>query len=235
MIRFFVALIVTTLLLVSQSAFAVNFGVFDAADSTNIDSWINNLGGDVTVYEDFEDVEVTDHVNWYSSLDTGIGTFTAAGDAGTGNTANPDGSLTFAVRDDDNYGRTNTTNLGQNYLDSADITEIDLVLNDGLDLSNLFFFMTDASDCHATTTTGLNLDLKEYAISSLSNGNQLFFGISLSATEGYIERITWSVSSTADGYGLDDFSSVAPVPEPATFILLGSGLAGLAFYRRKRK
>jgi len=30
-------------------------------------------------------------------------------------------------------------------------------------------------------------------------------------------------------------NSLAPVPEPATFILLGSGLAGLAFYRRKRK
>ncbi len=29
--------------------------------------------------------------------------------------------------------------------------------------------------------------------------------------------------------------TVAPVPEPSTILLLGSGLAGLAFYRRKRK
>ena len=35
-----------------------------------------------------------------------------------------------------------------------------------------------------------------------------------------------------------DFSgnlSSEPVPEPSTILLLGSGLAGLAFYRRKRK
>ena len=96
MIRFFVALTVTILLLVSQSAFAITYDVFDPNDSTgsaNISSWINNLGGDITVHEDFEDIGVTDGANWYDSLSTGIGTFTAISGLGTGATNHRDGDL----------------------------------------------------------------------------------------------------------------------------------------------
>ncbi len=50
-----------------------------------------------------------------------------------------------------------------------------------------------------------------------------------------LATLTFSGAANADtsGFVLDKNATLAPVPEPGTFILLGLGLAGLVGYRRK--
>jgi hypothetical protein len=225
----------------TSPVFALSFDVYESGDS-EINEWIVKRGGQVTVLEDFESQTAA----WFTTLDTGVGTFNAYGDAGTGatsyNAVNTYSAIPyFSVQEQSGkwYGRYDTTDgineTASKWLDSGDITLLTLT---GIDssLKNLFFYLQDPSDVGATTTVGTGTSTSKYIFNPRQNNGMSFFvGITLSADET-LGVINWQTSKINDGYGLDDFSTVAaPVPEPSTLISAGILLAGLVVLRNRKK
>ncbi|CAK8721309.1 hypothetical protein GMJAKD_10510 [Candidatus Electrothrix aarhusensis] len=234
---------------VSVNVFQVDRSNLTPGGNPEIMSWLNDRGmannqGNVTILEDFEG----QNPDWYQNLGpTGVGTFTATGNPGTGSTSynRASGSTSndpyFEVRDYNANGRYNVFPVdgGTNYLDSADITELTLDLTPGLD--NLFFTVTDASDIRAVTTTnvgGVSGDINFRQ----RNGSLWFVGIDGEGED--LTTITWATNHVLtgnpysnDGFGLDSFGTVSghSVPEPATALLLGAGLLPLMGFLRRKK
>jgi hypothetical protein len=206
------------------SAFGLSISVWDTAPAN------------LVMVENFE----LETAGWYETLVTDVGTFTAGGDIGTGDTSynatEPySNDPYFSIRSESWFGRGNQTTGGSKWLDSGDITELNL----SVDLSNipyrsLFFTLQDPSDVNATTKVeGTAGEIASYTFTNPEPNNAVFLvGILWDADET-LSSISWKVSTQNDGYGLDNFAS-APVPEPATMLLLGSGLIGLAGIGRRK-
>jgi hypothetical protein len=136
---------------------------------------------------------------------------------------------------------------GSNYWSSSDFS-----ITFGTPVAAFGFFGTDIGDVGGQLSITLDgaidfvLDVP-HTITGNTGGNVLYFGVI--DTDNPFTSITFASSTGADSFGFDDMTigSLAQVvtrppqppapeiPEPSTWLLVGTGLVGFAAYRRRRK
>lgn len=142
--------------------------------------------------------------------------------------------------DTEDLGRFNTTAGGSKWWLAADAFSIDF----SSPISAFGFYGTDIGDFTGQLTirlTDLNDSVTDFTVGNTidgANGSLLFWGF-IDSSITYKSILFGNTGGGFDGFGFDDFTigdigQIRPVPEPGTLVLLGLGLAGLGFAKRRK-
>jgi hypothetical protein len=246
------ALLALTFSAAAATASTISVGVFSAGDYNTL---LGGLSGNI-VTEDFEGYFESNVGGVGSPFSTGVGDFQTLGGTGSGGTVNnEDNTFTgsnlndgtqLAIRDGNVFGRVSTTAAltgvpgNDKFLDSNDTFGINWnVTLGGRAFRQILLTLTDAADTGATMTiTSNDGGILQFQSQSPSNQKTVLidFGASVTGATIWFEnrRSEYGQRRTNDGFALDDIA-ISAVPLPASFFLLGAGIAGLGAMRRKRR
>jgi hypothetical protein len=180
----------------------------------------------------------SNRTDWNNSV-TGITTIDFTGMGGEQMSSLTSGTVTFDVPDNYDSGALWVSTpgayegLGEALVGNHWMTTLRATFNPGTTAIG-----TDVYNLYVTDSIAVSI-MNDDVLSSYSVpvtlGYGSFFGVTTDS--GYISEITFSPSNY--WVGIDNFSLATTtggsVPEPATMLLLGSGLVGLAGLRRKFK
>lgn len=189
-----------------------------------------------TTKEDFEGFSA---LTFGDPISTAVGDFSATGANGTGVCLSGCDELVILDAANSPFsGRFNTTAGGANWLDSNDISEVTWNVSTGGTFSGLGFMLMDPSDVGANLTITLidGSTISQTINFQQTNGSLFYVSAYLDglATSATVTLTNSGSQTTNDGFGIDDVI-VGTVPEPGTLALLGLGLIGLGFSRRRKK